>query len=127
MTASTNDKAVRRSHHRRRKTRQHRFWAAAIAPATPPVAPVVPGVGLAAVLTTATRHVTWRAQRQYDSGVATAEGAWSAADEGTNLTPVDREIVADICFNTNLVFERGVCRREHEDLPLYRCPAKHQG
>lgn len=81
---------------------------AAITAAANTLKPVVPGVDLAAVLTAAPRYVAWRARRRFNKVTAQHEGVWTPAKGGTNLTPVDREIIADICFNSNSVFETGV-------------------
>jgi len=82
--------------------------AAAITAAANPLGPVLPGVDLAALLLTEPRYVAWRARRRFNKVTAAAERVWSASEEGTNLTPVDREIVADICFKSDSVFETGV-------------------
>lgn len=62
-------------------------------------------VDLATLLTTPPRHVNWRERRRFNANTA---GVWQSSEEGTNLTPKDREIVADICFKSNSVYENGV-------------------
>jgi len=77
-------------------------------PITQDGAAAAPGVDLAALLTSSPRNMAWRERRRFDSATALKEGVWSPAQQGTNLTPKDREIVADICFSSDSVFETGV-------------------
>ena len=67
-----------------------------------------PSGDLAALLTSVPRHVAWRERRRFDPATARREGVWSPAKEGTNLNSKDREIIADICFSSDSVFETGV-------------------
>lgn len=53
------------------------------------------------------RSVAWRERRRFDSKEAAKEG-YFATGPGNNLTPKDREILADLCFQSNSVFETGV-------------------